>query len=153
MCARSPVTWWASLSSIRSGWVWGCGPASQAVNGGVCEACSGALELSASLWAKPKDRAREGPAPRSSSPASRAELCCSSALSPNWQIWVLKKEEGSIYALHERRWEYQGALNYGPSGMRVEKDVSFQVLRPECSFDLGFIQSWWVLSSFIRWCK
>lgn len=93
MCARSPVTWWASLSSIRSGWVWGCGPASQAVNGGVCEACSGALELSASLWAKSKDWAREGPAPRSSSPASRAELRCSSALSPNWQIWVLKKKK------------------------------------------------------------
>lgn len=146
MCARSPVTWWASLSSIRSGWVWGCGLASQAVNGGVCEACSGALELSASLWAKPKDRAREGPAPRSPSPASRAELSwaamllCSQSKLANLSF---KKEEGSIYALHEPRQEYQGPLNSGPSGMRMVKNVSFQVLRPECSFDLGFIQSWW----------
>lgn len=63
--ACSPVIWWARLCSIWLSWVWGCGPASQAVNDGVSEACSGALEQHKSRWAKPKGWAREGPAPLS----------------------------------------------------------------------------------------
>lgn len=108
ICICSPVIWWARLCSIWLSWVWGCGPASQAVNGGVSVACSGALEQRKSLWAKPKGWAREGPAPHS---PSSAGLHCFSALLrvQTGKIWFWKG--GRILALHELRWDYQAPLN------------------------------------------
>lgn len=87
----APSGWWARLCSICLSWVWVCGPASQAVNDGVAETSSGALEQCKSRWAKPTGWAREGPAPLSLTSCSLGStnslLCSESKLANPFGFW------------------------------------------------------------------
>lgn len=123
---------WAAFGRVGSGDV--AQQASQAVNGGVCEACTGALEPSTPLWAKAQSVSQGGTCSTLSlplpTPPHEAGLCCYCALSPNWRGLGLKGE-ASMQALEGLRPEHQ----------------------PRCLFILGQVLEnsalVWSLSSFL----